>query len=200
MPKFSGFYRTRGVPPSLIAETRENHSLLRKQFSHGFSDQSMREQEPIIGGYVDLLIKRLREHCSEVVYTDDGNPKTRPKALDMKTWYNWTTFDIIGDLAFGEPFGCLDKAEYNPWVAMISNSIKTGAYFQALKYLYLDRFLRPIFRLFLRSQANMRNQTANMLKRRMAAESRSDLIDGLLKKQSDWVSCSHSCLVAQSMQ
>ncbi len=135
----------------------------------------MREQEPIIGGYVDLLVKRLREHGSEEVYTDGEKPKTMRKALDMRTWYNWTTFDIIGDLAFGEPFDCLDKAEYNPWVSMIANSIKTGAYFQALKYLRLDALLQPVLRLFLRSQIGLRNQTAQMLKkthgRRLTARS-----------------------------
>jgi hypothetical protein len=40
--------------------------------------------------YFDLLIQRLHENCGKVV--------------DMNNWYNLTTFDIIGDLAFGESF------------------------------------------------------------------------------------------------
>ena len=48
--------------------------------------QSMREQEPIIGGYVDLLVRRLRENCVEEPKPDEKGAKLKPKALDMKTW------------------------------------------------------------------------------------------------------------------
>ena len=27
--------------------------------------------------------------------------------VNVSQWYNWFTFDVIGDLAFGEPFGSL---------------------------------------------------------------------------------------------
>ena len=47
--------------------------------------------------YVDLLIQRLRTHA------------TSSAIVDMNKWYNFTTFDLIGDLAFGEPFGCLQS-------------------------------------------------------------------------------------------
>lgn len=80
----------------------------------------MREQQPIIQGYVNLLIQRLRERC-------DGGKQP----LDAVAWYNYTTFDIIGDLAFGEPFGSLEAGEYHPWIAMIFKSIKIGTLFQS---------------------------------------------------------------------
>ncbi|KAK1954620.1 cytochrome P450 [Colletotrichum sublineola] len=34
--------------------------------------------------------------------------------VDVVKWFNYTTFDIIGDLSFGEPFGCLDDETYHP--------------------------------------------------------------------------------------
>lgn len=30
-------------------------------------------------------------------------------SLDSLTWFNYLAFDIIGDLAFGAPFGMLEK-------------------------------------------------------------------------------------------
>ncbi|RHZ63454.1 putative sterigmatocystin biosynthesis cytochrome P450 monooxygenase [Aspergillus thermomutatus] len=45
-------------------------------------------------------------------------------AADMGKWYNLTTFDLIGDLAFGEPFEGLDISEYHHWVATMSGFIK----------------------------------------------------------------------------
>lgn len=82
--KWTLFYRpVEGMAQDLISADRELHGKLRRQLAHGFSDRSMREQEPIIQGYVDMLIKRLHEHC-------EGGKK----ALDMCMWYNYTTFDV----------------------------------------------------------------------------------------------------------
>lgn len=59
----------------------EEHGRQRRILSHGFSAQSLMEQQPLIQQYVDLLMQRLRENCQ------DGT-----RALDMTKWYNWTTF------------------------------------------------------------------------------------------------------------
>ncbi|KAJ5193245.1 hypothetical protein N7449_009387 [Penicillium cf. viridicatum] len=42
----------------------------------------------------------------------------------MMKWYNLTTFDILGDLAFGEPFGGLESSEYHYWVSTIFQAIR----------------------------------------------------------------------------
>ncbi|KFY12419.1 hypothetical protein V492_03889 [Pseudogymnoascus sp. VKM F-4246] len=105
---------------SIITANRADHSRQRRLISHAFSDKALREQEPLITGYVDLLIQRLRERA-------DGRP------LDMVAWYNWTTFDLIGDLAFGESFGCLEACQYHPWISMLFTSIKAGAFVSSLK-------------------------------------------------------------------
>lgn len=74
--------------------------------SPGFSDRSLREQEKIVRGYVDLLIERLRERCVPAHGDEDGaKAEGRPlcsasrTAIDMRLWFNYATFDIIGDLA-----------------------------------------------------------------------------------------------------
>lgn len=76
----------------------------------------MMNQQPLITQYVDLLIQRLHENC------DGGRQK-----LEMTSWYNWCTFDIISDLAFGEPFGCLQNSGYHPWVSAIFGAVKQNA-------------------------------------------------------------------------
>ena len=92
MGKWMKFYRPVDTMPIDITNSgREEHARLRRALSHGFSDRCMREQQLLIKGYIDLLIRRLREH---------GRDGTVP--VDMAAWYNFTTFDVIGDLAFGE--------------------------------------------------------------------------------------------------
>lgn len=91
--------------------------------TRSFSARSMREQEPAIKKYIDLLLLRLHEHG------DGGN-----KALDRMSWYIYTTFDVIGDLAFGESFGCLDNSAYHPWVKVIFDLAAFGMVFTCLAH------------------------------------------------------------------
>lgn len=108
---------TIGGAPSIIVSDDADHSRMRRLLSHAFSDSSLRGQEPIIKTYVDLLMQRLREKC------ENGS-----KALDMVAWYNFTTFDIIGDLAFGEPFDCLKNSNYHQWVEVVLSNVRFAAY------------------------------------------------------------------------
>jgi len=95
---------------NMINSTPENHSRHRKLLSHAFSDKAMRAQEPLITEYIDLLMLRLKECVNQT--------------LDLTKWFNLTTFDITGDLTFGEPFNGLKEAEYNPWITLIFSNLK----------------------------------------------------------------------------
>ncbi|KAL1897469.1 hypothetical protein Sste5346_004207 [Sporothrix stenoceras] len=97
---------------TLVGSNRERHGRLRKILSHGFSAQAMIEQQPIFQQYASMLITKLRAAASS------------GKAVEITRWYNWATFDMAGDLIFGEPFGCLEKMQYHPWVKLIFMHIK----------------------------------------------------------------------------
>lgn len=65
MEKADQMYRTlKNQPVTLINAGREEHGRVRRQLAHGFSERSMREQQPIILGYINLLIRRLHENCT----------------------------------------------------------------------------------------------------------------------------------------
>ena len=55
------------------------------------------------------------------------------ESFNMVNWLNFTTFDIIGDLAFGEPFGCLESGQFHFWVSLIFEAVKAGAMEQATR-------------------------------------------------------------------
>ncbi|RYO91199.1 hypothetical protein DL763_005069 [Monosporascus cannonballus] len=137
MPKSRTFVAAiRALPLSIINAGREEHSRYRRALSHGFSDSSIRQQEPLIARYVDLLLERLTQEC--------GGGR---RALNMEAWYNYTTFDIIGDLVFGHSFGCLESVEYHPWISFIMGSVRSGAVIMALSYVGLDAVVQWIWRL-----------------------------------------------------
>jgi hypothetical protein len=176
MAKDDNFYRTLGkrVPDSIITADRAEHSMLRRQLSHGFSDRSMRDQEPIIGTYVDLLMRRLEEH------SENGS-----KPVDMRSWFNFATFDIIGNLGFGSDFGCLENSHYHPWVDAIANNLKESAMFRVLIKALPGNFI------FLMSQAGLfkgRKQHMVYTKKKVQDRmnlgvERPDFLEGLLRKK-----------------
>ncbi|KAI2468982.1 cytochrome P450 [Annulohypoxylon bovei var. microspora] len=178
MAKHDESYRVHShMPASIIEADREEHSLLRRQLSHGFSEKSMKAQEPLIKDYVNLLIQRLYENCK------DG---TAP--LNMREWFNWTTFDIIGDLGFGSSFGCLKESAYHPWVHLINNVLFEIALFRAVSMLGFRPVVDFLYKIGIanKNDENMdlvRNKVQERMKLGME---RPDLIEGLLKKQNEW--------------
>lgn len=84
--------------------------------------------------YLAMLMKRLWEHG------ESGEP------ADMTRMYNYTTFDIIGELAFGDSFQCLERNDYHPWVAMIFAGIRFNT-----RAIFFNRYswLRPLTSLVL---------------------------------------------------
>jgi len=97
--------------PTIINANRQTHGELRKLLSNAFSDKTLKGQEPVLLHYIDLLVKRLTEEAA------------KEPVMDIVRWYNYVTFDIIGHLAFYEPFDCLQKNEYHAWMSMIFNAI-----------------------------------------------------------------------------
>ncbi|OQV06561.1 hypothetical protein CLAIMM_11111 [Cladophialophora immunda] len=110
------------------------HSRQRRLLSHAFSEKALRGQEGILNGYLDLLIRRLTTEAEA------------GKVVNLVQWYNFTTFDIIGDLCFGEPFGCLAAGVYHPWVATIFDGFRLAVFNQAMKRLPVAA---PILRRFI---------------------------------------------------
>ncbi len=116
------------LPPngvnSMIAANEADHARERRLVSHAFSDRALRDQESIIQSYVDLLVQRLHEQVQ-----GEGHGK-----VDMVRWYNYTTFDVIADLTFGESFHCLRDKDYHPWVPMAFQTVKSFGIISIKRY------------------------------------------------------------------
>jgi cytochrome P450 len=111
-----GYRPSESGHPQILNANEVDHRRHRRVLAHAFSDKALRGQESILQHYVNKLVTRLRELATAV--------DNKSSVVDMVRWYNFTTFDIIGDLTFGEPFGCLDSGGYHPWVAMLFDDIR----------------------------------------------------------------------------
>ncbi|OKP00943.1 Isotrichodermin C-15 hydroxylase [Penicillium subrubescens] len=177
LSKAAWFYQPiEELPRHIVNEEREEHGRLRRQMAHGFSEKSMRSQEPLIRSYVNLLIQRLRERSRD------------ENSVIISDWYNYTTFDIIGDLAFGEPFGSLEGSNYDAWIKSIFQSGQLGTIIQTLAfYPSIKKVLLSLVPKSMRNAQEQHNRLtkAKMLRRMERTEGRDDLIEGLLKKKDE---------------
>ncbi|KAH3170064.1 hypothetical protein KXW84_003669, partial [Aspergillus fumigatus] len=136
LPKDPSFYGliqlSRDKSPSIFTADQDHHPRVRKALSYAFSEKALRDQEPFVKHYVDLLIQRLR-----------GIADAEDNRVDLVKWYNFTTFDIIGDLAIGRSFDCLQDSAYHSWVDAFWKSIKISPYARAMAtYTDVPRLLR----------------------------------------------------------
>ncbi|KAI4088664.1 MAG: hypothetical protein LQ344_005902 [Seirophora lacunosa] len=121
---------TNGVKDSIAGYVDDqNHSRQRRLLSHVFSERALLDQERIIVGHIDYFIRRLRE----ARLPDTGSGKESGK-VDMRSWFNYLTFDITGDLMFAETFGCLENNELHPWIAIIFNTLKGIAFLSVMDH------------------------------------------------------------------
>lgn len=63
----------------------------------------------------------------------------------MVKLYNFTTFDIMGDIAFAEPLNMLRDGEYIPWVESIFATVKLVSLSHAMRRFNLE----PLFKMLL---------------------------------------------------
>ncbi|OLN89026.1 Benzoate 4-monooxygenase 3 [Colletotrichum chlorophyti] len=77
---------------------RHEHTRKRKLVSHTFSVKSISQFEPYMHENLELFVQKW-----------DNLIKNSPNGanIDCLKWFNYLAFDVIGDLAFGAPFGML---------------------------------------------------------------------------------------------
>ncbi|KAF2713713.1 putative P450 monooxygenase [Pleomassaria siparia CBS 279.74] len=82
------------------------HGRRRRIWAPGFSDKALRGYESRIKVYNDLLISKL---CAL-----SGTPVNAAK------WFNLYSFDVMGDLGFGESFGMIERGEEHWAIALLN--------------------------------------------------------------------------------
>ncbi|KAF8462276.1 putative cytochrome P450 [Kalaharituber pfeilii] len=160
------------------------HAEIRRLLAHAFSAKALQEQEVLIDRYINLFVQRLGKRYADRQKGPDG------EYCNLVHWYNYTTFDIIGDLAFGDSgaFACLENERSHPWVS----GILGGIYATGLR----DIFRRYPFMINIgylltpKRITNMRlriNQySKDMVEKRLSKETdRKDFMTYILDKKDD---------------
>lgn len=157
-----------------------DHARFRRAINPGFTERAVLMQESIVQEYVEKFISKISAMAI-------ANPD-KAAVVNIVQWYNYITFDLIGDLGFGESFGCLENERYHPWMAMVFNSFKASMQFAALRfYPPFDSLLRVIIPASVKKMANEHWQMAvdKVNRRLMLEKDRPDLISPILKRNKE---------------
>lgn len=94
--RFEPVEDTDALATDMLLADEKNHGRQRRTISHAFSVDALRQQEGLTTQFVDLFISKIGEKAA-----------ANNQVVDLNSWYNYLTFDIIGEMAFGESFNCM---------------------------------------------------------------------------------------------
>lgn len=149
-------------PHSIMGFDEDVHARTRRAFSNSFSEKSLREQAPVIESYLDMFMDKLKAPTAGRRWTE--------KTVDLNKWFNFLTFDISGDLSFGESFDCLKTGKAHPWVEIAQDFGKGLSLVASVnQYPPIDRLLRYIIPKKIRQrQIDHRQMSAAKARKRLA--------------------------------
>ncbi|KAH7102241.1 cytochrome P450 [Auriculariales sp. MPI-PUGE-AT-0066] len=104
-PFYRAFY-VQGSESLFSTQSRALHSSKRRLLSQPFSYQSIRGFECFMRESLGRFVHRLDRICAGDRFGDAVRPGNY---IDVLLWFNYLAFDIISDLAFGEPLGMVNK-------------------------------------------------------------------------------------------
>ncbi|KAK5628879.1 hypothetical protein RRF57_004594 [Xylaria bambusicola] len=91
-----------GVPGLFNVRDRAEHTRKRKIVAHAFSPGAVHDFEP----YMSANLQRWVNQLDRIAATPGKDGYAR---LNIMPWCTFIAFDIIGDLAFGAPFGMVSR-------------------------------------------------------------------------------------------
>lgn len=89
----------RVVCSAVITPRTQIHARKKKNLQAAFSIRALASQEAIIQECTDAFIAKI-------------GPLSRNEAgIDMVEWFEMNAFDLLGEMGFGESFGCIDQGK-----------------------------------------------------------------------------------------
>ncbi|KAL8893363.1 MAG: hypothetical protein Q9192_005343 [Flavoplaca navasiana] len=83
----------------------QKHRRMKTNLTAAFSTKALKEQEDIVAKVVQRFMFRIQEQGAA--------------GMDMTKWYEMVAFDILGEMAFGDSFGCMESGKPHFWAELI---------------------------------------------------------------------------------
>ncbi|KAK4145929.1 cytochrome P450 [Dichotomopilus funicola] len=99
----------------------KEHTRQRRALGSMFTNSALANLEDLAQVQVHKFISKLK------VMADEG------QTVDVADWYTYIAFDIMGELCFAEPFGCLDQASATEWSTSVINVFVAATWTQGIR-------------------------------------------------------------------
>lgn len=105
------------------------------------------------------------------------------RSVDVLRWLRWAAQDIVGDLAFGEPFGCVERAADHPWTQFLHRAMLPIVVLSVLQNWGVDGLAALLTPASVRKVVEENHQfVCDAVSRRLAlGGSRGDLLDEVVE-------------------
>ncbi|KAB8360826.1 hypothetical protein FH972_024560 [Carpinus fangiana] len=90
------------------------HDKRRRVWDHGFGAKALRDYENRVIGYAEQLMENMKSYGGQ--------------ALNASKWFNYYSFDVMGDLAFGQPFDMLTKGQTHFAIDLLQKGMEALAF------------------------------------------------------------------------
>ncbi|KAI1422445.1 cytochrome P450 [Xylaria sp. FL1777] len=122
-PIFLGAVGAQDGQTGVSLAIQEHHNRQRKALGYLFTNNALVQLEVIVLVHIYKLIKALHAKAIE------------NRAADVSNWYTYAAFDMMGDLCFAEPFGCLDQASATEWSTSVIQLFVGATWTQGIRRL-----------------------------------------------------------------
>lgn len=76
------------------------HKRMKTFLSAAFSTKALSQQEDIVSQVLDDFVDKIGNNDGQSV-----------RGLNMTKWFEMVAFDLLGEMAFGESFHCIENGE-----------------------------------------------------------------------------------------
>ncbi|KAH8690164.1 putative cytochrome P450 oxidoreductase [Talaromyces proteolyticus] len=105
-----------------MERNKQEHARRRKVWDQAFSSKALRDYEPRVSRYTNQLLS--------VIQQNSGNP------IDVSRLFNYFSFDVMGDLAFGKSFNMLIDGRDDYFLKQLHADMGSIGYFSHLTWLF----------------------------------------------------------------
>ena len=144
---YSAFPATKGAWSTHSAIDKALHARKRRVLSQGFSDAAMKGLQPHILSVIRTFTEAVGDFPSRLAFgSSNGTPTKKEPAWstpkDMGLWANYMSYDVLGDICYGESFDTIERADNRFAINLVARSSQfhyLNAQMPGLKKLGLDR-------------------------------------------------------------
>ncbi|RYP13362.1 hypothetical protein DL765_006903 [Monosporascus sp. GIB2] len=142
------------------------HAQKKRNLAAAFTARALAAQEDIVQQYLDTFVEKI------------GPLSTKnAKGLNITKWFEMATFDILGEMAFGESFGCLAEEKHHFWIDLILDHLYEITLVDNLRRFWLPKLLGRLILPALIMPVREKHSTYSREKVRMRLESSSQRND-----------------------